>query len=107
MKHDQTIRNILPFVDTPESVITPIRKTIPPYLQKNMNRHPEALTLNIKLNDQVEQREITKGDADYDARRNDEGISEKDIEFEGQGEEENKHEGYEEEEDEENDDEYE
>ena len=101
MKHDQTIRNILPFVDIPESVITPIRETIPPYLRKNMNRYPEVLPLNIKLNDQVEQREITEEDADYNAER----MSEKDMDFEGQGEEENKYEGYEEQEDEENDDE--
>ena len=73
MKHDQTIKNKLPFVDTPESVITPIRETIPPYLRKNMNRYPEALPLKLKLNDQVEQRELTEEDADFN--RNDEGIS--------------------------------
>ena len=54
-----------------ESVIAPIRKTIPPYL--------EALPTDPELNDQKEQREIIEGDADC-VRGNDETIDEKDIE---------------------------
>ena len=69
-----------------------------------MYRHLEASPMDIKLNDQVEQREIVEGDADYDIG-NDEKISEKDIVIEEKGEEDNKYEGYEEyEEDEEIDD---
>ena len=58
MKYDQAIRSILPFVETPESIV---RKTIPSYLQKNINRYLETLPMDLNLNEQVDQRKIIWG----------------------------------------------
>ena len=71
MKHDQSIKDILPFVDRNESIITPLRNRIPPYLQKSIDRHPEIIPINQEILGQPIARDIEENDMDFELNPND------------------------------------